>query len=439
MSLSAASAADTKNRTAETLLQHYGFVSLPKPAAYAWLSSAEFSLHVAGCLTIVVGHDQSAVAAAFGADLGAIVKDTTDAVECAAFRVVPAAVIVLEDNGLQGTRPGVLSRASRASANGKAASVYWNVEGMVSFACATKGKVVTNVELGYMDEPDGLPRSLRRLAALAEVDDADVVGIAAAMVATYTGVSFTEADLAGRLDWHELDPPLDLLPVVTVETTDLAFWARYDETQLLGSVIAAIGAATADTQRQLAERVAAAALAQVDSNHPQYAPVVAQLGRHHAAIEPPELLWYLHKLERIVNKASYTLAAHIGDFPYRSMYRVNQLWRLGRALRYACHPDPLTAALQSSYEAWMSMRLVEQLGGTDLSQELSETVLAFLRHPTMTQEDFNALMTAPVDPQVTASLLAEEWAAYNHERAWHEETYGNRHPFEQTSPFELPR
>jgi len=47
-------------------------------------------------------------------------------------------VVLIEDTGWQGSRPEVLSRLSK---RGAAASVSWNVNGLVMFSSARRGKV----------------------------------------------------------------------------------------------------------------------------------------------------------------------------------------------------------------------------------------------------------------------------------------------------------
>ena len=98
-------------------------------------------------------------------------------------------VVVLEENGFQGSRSEVLCPASKASAGGLAVSVFWNVEGLVMFSAARRGKMVCSGEL--MDcEPEEFPRAVQRLARLAEDEEADLVAVGAAMVEQFSGVAF---------------------------------------------------------------------------------------------------------------------------------------------------------------------------------------------------------------------------------------------------------
>jgi hypothetical protein len=149
----------------------------------------------AGCVTVAHLADPAKLHRAFGADTDPLPAadfpvEIDD--EWAWFTSSGEASVVVEDNGVQGSRGTVLGLASRASSNGKAASVFWNVNGLVIFSCARKGKLVGSIELLDVDEDEleDIPRSLHRLAMQANLEGSDPIAVAAAMVEKFTGVSF---------------------------------------------------------------------------------------------------------------------------------------------------------------------------------------------------------------------------------------------------------
>lgn len=189
-----------------------------KPGSYAWISSSP--LQVAGCLTVVSPGTLDSVAAAFGANLtdgrsAASVVGEGLVGDWAVFLQITGqddpglkATVVAEDNGFQGSRTEVLRLASRTSKAGLAASIFWNVNGVVIFSCAKRGKLVAAVELGLLGEEElaSLPRPLRALARSSENHDQDLLAIGAAMVEQFTGVAFTDAVLHDGVA-AELTPP----------------------------------------------------------------------------------------------------------------------------------------------------------------------------------------------------------------------------------------
>ncbi len=103
-----------------------------------------------------------------------------------------------------------------SSRGGRAASVFWNVNGMVMFGCARRGKLVCTTELP--DVPDDLPRSLNRLMDSASGEDAPLVAIAMAMAATFTGVQIEpEPALLDPQTWYPITAPILRLPVTADE------------------------------------------------------------------------------------------------------------------------------------------------------------------------------------------------------------------------------
>lgn len=166
----------------------------------------------AGCLTVVVGVDERAAAACFGIDLADLVTMDSErwlGAPHAQTMVVQAddsspVTAIFEDDGHEGSRAVLLERLS---AQGVAASVFWNVNGMVIFSCARDGNLLWSGDVGTGEEREDLPRPLRLLDDLAAADpEADWVAIGAAMVEHFTEVDLLEP--LGKLDlpWFVLTP-----------------------------------------------------------------------------------------------------------------------------------------------------------------------------------------------------------------------------------------
>lgn len=193
------------------------------PSTYAWLSSSR--LEVAGCVTVVVDPEPAAVEKAFGAEPADQDLDIDQVGEDGAwawFVHLDGATVVVEENGFQGIRDEVLRPASKASAAGKAASVFWNVNGQTWFHFARRGKQVGSIDLIGPDDKalEAIPASLRRLASLCRAVDndsedlatatdegaVDEIAIGAAMVQQFTGIAFGP-EVLERGEPRRLTPP----------------------------------------------------------------------------------------------------------------------------------------------------------------------------------------------------------------------------------------
>ncbi|WP_377324660.1 DUF6461 domain-containing protein [Pimelobacter simplex] len=314
-------------------------------ASYAWLSD-ELE---AGCLSVVVGSDASTSAECFGID-----RDDPVSMDSERWFVGPHASvvetdgpvsIVLEDNGFEGSRSVVLRPASKG---GKAASIFWNVNGMVIFSCARRGKVLWSGELGMEADLDGLPRSLVRFAELADADDdVDPVAVGAAMVAAFTGVEVTAGPVEDAV-WCAVSPQVEQPEAVTAETSSL----RWDHPELLDALVTAPPAMRRPLvhalvhavvhQASLAENeVAAAVLASVAVDGPGSVPPALDAWERQQARES-DRLWVLQ--DDAVNAG--------GDEPLREEeLRVYRPGYVISALRYACHVDDLSALLGAANAA----------------------------------------------------------------------------------------
>jgi hypothetical protein len=238
----------------------------PRIDAYAWLTDDDATiLAQAGCVTVVTGATVSAVLNAFGArtDRTYAVDDTflLEAHTAACVVDVPGGVVAVEFNGYQGSRAEVLGPASR---RGKAASIFWNVNYVVQFTCARRGRTLAMTDLSLGADPDELPRSLRPMLSLTESDDADLVAVGMAMVDRFTGLSALTRELVdGLSEGYLLDPPVEAMGYQSLETTLLRL-GHLDLVEM-------IAAAEPGTLRAVAEEAAMSALLSVGLDSDQRA------------------------------------------------------------------------------------------------------------------------------------------------------------------------
>ncbi len=287
------------------------------PGSYAWLRDSAYAM--AGCVTVVAEPDVGSVEYAFGCGAPIPVADPseqrqTDGLEYALVASLPGGVLVLEDNGFQGTRAEVLGLASKASA-GRTASIFWNVNGVIRFTCARKGKLVCSFELGE-DEAEivGLPAALRTLVQTCAEGRVDLVAAGAAMVETYTGVRFGPEALDSA-SLHELTPPPSDLETDSVRSSVLS----HDDADLH----LAIAALPDPVQRQLAEWV-------------------TQAAAHEAGVDAWDARWE-HTSSRLEMRDLVDDDEAAGRL--ETSFAHQRRWA-GEALRYSSHPDSLTAAVR---------------------------------------------------------------------------------------------
>lgn len=332
---------------------------------YEWL--ADSRVQVAGCVTVAVGIDEQAAATAFGMDLAGPALTSTEIDE--AFEGIaclsnhtddPRAVVVIEDNGFEGSRELVLRQLSRG---GKAASLFWNVNGLLVFSCARKGQVLFSDDIGHDDPEDheDLPRSLVPLLRLMGEEDADLVAIGAAMVAKYVGVDVDARALDG--EWRSVDPQVDQPAVLTAQTSGMR-WEHPDLVELLASV--------PDERRRpltrllvqlvvgeaslLGHEVAADVLATVTADGPgkssgELEEWTRQVRREHDA-------WF-KRMDAFYNNGGEEPLSEEGAVCHRAVASV-------RSLEYACHEDALTALLgvaEGAVSVYTSDGVADQLLG----------------------------------------------------------------------------
>jgi hypothetical protein len=171
------------------------------PSTYAWMNEDLAWFGVAACVTVATGASRAELAEAFGADL-ASPPSAFGIGRLVSFREISGCQVAIEVDGYQGIEPEVLAAAS---VRGRAASAFWNVNGLVKFGCAQDGQVLYIDDFAFDDDRRGLPGGLVPLVDLVSVDldDEDEVDeterplrntVALAMVETFTGARVTPAD-----------------------------------------------------------------------------------------------------------------------------------------------------------------------------------------------------------------------------------------------------
>jgi hypothetical protein len=129
-------------------------VSVDELTRFDWVQGS--AIGEAGCITFVERADLAAVASAFGGDLahageGELADSFGDPAEPSALlRQVGDVVIVVENNGFEGSRPEVLQRLP-----GSAVSLYWNVNAVTRFSYAVEGTVLTAFEAMLRNDRSG--------------------------------------------------------------------------------------------------------------------------------------------------------------------------------------------------------------------------------------------------------------------------------------------
>jgi hypothetical protein len=318
------------------------------PRDYTWLSTTHFS--AAGCVTVVADADGARVRTAFGASLEPLPGSGIDllgewpahlepGVEWVWFTSAGPASVVVEDNNFQGSRSEVLRAASRASGVGKAASIFWNVNGLAIFTCARRGKVVSSVDLSLVDESDleGLPRSLHKLALSCDDDDADLIGVGAAMVEKFTGVAFGP-DVLLNGSAHEMTPVPSDLESFTAQAPP---WGL----RMYPALVAAVAALDTETQRAFGEFATTVAVKEAGiENEPGVAATVAQFGTGEPGRLDPRAEVLRAEVNRRTNLLSTQAMERESSGGLEVVFGHQKSWALG-SLRQSTNHDALSAAL----------------------------------------------------------------------------------------------
>lgn len=161
--------------------------------AYRWVRHS--SLGQAATVTVVTGSTAAGVLRAFGADpdqpgpLGT--GQDADAPRVAVLQAATA-VIAVEYNGFRGTGRSVLCRAS---AGGRAASMFWNINALTNLSFAEDGKLLASFEPPVAGDVDVGPQVAAALDGLDFDDYRDKVAKGLAAVQRFTGRGITARDL----------------------------------------------------------------------------------------------------------------------------------------------------------------------------------------------------------------------------------------------------
>jgi len=325
------------------------------PAAYLWVAR-DSTYEAAGCLTLVSGLEIERALTAVGADLSRQSGTSTGfaaegmaAISAVSVLGEDAAVVLVEENGYEGSRPEVLKALSK---KGAAASAFWNVNGVVRFGCARRGKVVYTAELPD-DDAGQVPRILRKLVSAAEAEDADPLPIAVAMAVTFTGIELPDTEELSRPSrFHPISHPVLGLPVTAEELLGL----QYPTPELVG----AARAASPEACRRLARWAALDAIDRAGlRDYPAITQVVDQFEN---AVGPVALDPGFFDLKNQVSR-ELDMANAASDVASNEVFTTNEEkarlhaeerawgrrhWAV-QALLYTAVNDPVTAALGSTY------------------------------------------------------------------------------------------
>ena len=323
---------------------------------FGWIRRS--TIQDAACLTFVRGTDIDAVAAGFGA-----VSDYARALDfdeyceeafaqpcpVIALRVVGGWVLVVEDNGLQGTRPEVLNRVSAGT---DALSVFWNASLSTRFSWAVDGEVRTTFEALLPEFREGAkPDELEDLRAglpwssLDCGNQSDSVELMLALAARITGQPVTPEWMAGDY----LTFPVAAWPEDLREAPDALerLADRYPS-----EVVDALRLADPADRRRAAVAVARRAAETAEcADHPVISAVLASaaggraMDREAISEAVREWTWLLHR--------------------HRATSKVRNQVRAAEVLRQATHDDPL-AAVCATLAAATGIRglAADELAGT---------------------------------------------------------------------------
>lgn len=332
---------------------------------FAWVGDAETTSYaVAGCLTLVAGVDRLSALRLVGADPTRESGDPA-AFESDGFESIAGVdslvggrvgAILIEDNGVVGAEPEVLARLSK---KGKAASVLWNVNGLVIFSCASRGKYICSVELP--DEPDDLPRSLLPLIRAAASEQADLLGVAITMVSKFSGVSLDPVDdVVAPRRFNPIVEPVLGLPVTPDELVDL----RLPSPAMTRAVLAA----GTDACWGVAQWSARQAIVRAGIHEePAVAEVLSRFGHSGPVALSLDISMLRSDITRRFNAAAVAgEQAHDGGDhnEFAALDGETKRWLDGvwamSALAYVSQPDPVAAALGATYCATVQFERTDE-------------------------------------------------------------------------------
>jgi hypothetical protein len=327
---------------------------------FAWLGHSP--IQEAACLTFVRGSDPRRVAASFGAVVDhARTLDFDEFCEEAfahhdrhpviGVRRIGDWVLVVEDNGDQGSRPEVLRRVSARS---EALSAFWNAQGRTRFSYAVDTEVRTSFEAIMPDYRDGArPDALEEIRAGLPwcINGVDNASLMLALCARITGRALTPESLTEPFLTFPVASWPDDLPSCPDDLPEPPDHDRQAE------LYTALRRAGGQAQRRAAAAVARHVLEHAGCvGHPPLAAIAA-------SAEVPGDAERLATSE-IVRSWTWELSRHLATSAVRLRARAAEV------LRQAMNADPLTAAL-AALSAASTLRGLE-------SAELSRVVSAAL-------------------------------------------------------------
>jgi hypothetical protein len=169
----------------------------PPERAYRWVKRS--ALDIAATVTVVTGSAVGEVLRAFGADperpesLRAIANDVNGRMSIDPWVAVleaGTAVLAIEYNGFQGSNEAVMRRAS---ARGRAASMFWNVNAMTRLSFAEDGQLLASFE--PPEDVDAGPAVAAALDGLDFDDYRNKTAKGLVTVQRFTGRGITARDL----------------------------------------------------------------------------------------------------------------------------------------------------------------------------------------------------------------------------------------------------
>jgi hypothetical protein len=331
-----------------------------------------------GMVTVIVGCTVAAVLDAFGVapdDPGEPWPglERGDGWGQVAILELPGAVVAVESEGAEGTRPEVLHRASRT---GRAGSLYWLhavAHNQLSFAKG--GVVLYSEDAWYEPRVEGDPQLQSVVAGLDFDDNWKVSGFLA--IEGFTGVRIDAAPV-GPVLVHRVVPRLrDFYPDDPPDESSLGRSAFGVEG--VQQLTEAVHGAPADARRRLtawAVRVGLQDLRMED--HPDVVRTLPTLDEAGGAVLAPETEMLVRRGIDLEKRGNVLRALHHACNPDSGAAALNAMWRVGYHLWNAerargpqrrellSHAEMSSAAAGTAGQAFLQ-RALEILAGRDLS------------------------------------------------------------------------
>ncbi len=196
---------------------------------YLWvLDARQSSLAVGACITVVVGAAAADVLAGFGADPLAtpVHLDPWNSTGSVHVGQVGDAVVAVEYNGFEGSRPEVLRLVSQSAT---AVSIFWNVNYDMRFSYASDGSVVTSFDPMFPDDVFTGTPPRQALPAIEGLPFHELaIPSALALAERMTGVPLTRDEI------HRLRDAWPFTPVPADPRPPDPYGSRGDLAELMG-------------------------------------------------------------------------------------------------------------------------------------------------------------------------------------------------------------